>query len=49
MDKVAERNLEKAKERLEAARLLLEDGKFEDAVNRGLLLDLPFRDGTTED
>ncbi|KXA88781.1 hypothetical protein AKJ66_02745 [candidate division MSBL1 archaeon SCGC-AAA259E22] len=34
LDKVARRNLEKAEERLDAARLLLENGKYEDSINR---------------
>lgn len=34
MDKVVEQNLEKAKDRLDAAQLLLDNEKFEDSVNR---------------
>lgn len=34
MDEFKKQNLEKAKERLDAARLLLENEKFEDSVNR---------------
>ncbi len=34
MDEMVERNLEKAGERLEAAKILLENRKFEDAINR---------------
>lgn len=34
MDKVVKQNLEKAKDRLDAAQLLLDNEKFEDSVNR---------------
>ncbi len=34
MDKVVEQNLERAKDRLDAAQLLLDNGKFEDSINR---------------
>lgn len=34
MDEIVKRNLEKASERLEAAKILLENRKFEDSINR---------------
>lgn len=34
MDKIVKQNLEKAKDRLDAAQLLLDNEKFEDSVNR---------------